>query len=300
MDFGFRQCNDKLVEIRQGAMPSYRNRTTVRPVIHHRMAVLRSALLVLAVSLLALAAGQKLVLKDGSHQLVRSYQLQGDRVRYFSLERNQWEQVPAALVDWKATEELNRKEQAEVLQKAKEAAAQDSELSADEPGFEIAPGLHLPQKDGLFVVKKGMVRELPQQQASVRTDKRRMLTNILLPVPLLKQRTLVEIPGARATLRLEKSPEALFANGRTGDDSRFALLRLKPKGDKRQVGAILLQIFSGKPTHSGDSIPLDVRTLAPGVFRLVPRESLRAGEYAVVEFLGNDLNLFLWDFAVGE
>ena len=264
------------------------------------MHVLRSLLLTLAVSLLALAAGQKLVLKDGSYQLARSYQLQGDRVRYFSLERNQWEEVPASLVDWKATEELNQKEQAEVLQKAQEAAAPDRSVSADEPGFEIAPGLHLPQKDGLFVVEKGKVRELPQHQASVRTDKGRMLTNVLLPIPLLKHRTLVEIPGARATLRLAKSPEALFANGRTRADSRYALLRLKAKGDKRRVEAILLRVFSSKPTHAGDSIPLTVETVALNVFRLVPQEPLRPGEYAVVEFLGDDLNLLLWDFGVGK
>ncbi len=279
-------------------MPSYRNQPTPRLVFHLGMPVLRSLVLALVVSLLALAAGQKLVLKDGSYQLVRSYQLLDDRVRYFSLERNQWEEMPASLVDWKATEERNQKEQAEVLQKAREAATPDRSPLADEPGFEIAPGLHLPDKDGLFVVENGKVRELPQHQASVRTDKGRMLTNILLPVPLLKHRTLVEIPGARATLQLEKSPQALFASGRTRGDSRYALLRLKPKGDKRRVEAILLRVFSGKPTHAGDSIPLTVETVTLNVFRLVPQEPLRPGEYAVVEFLGNDLNLFLWDFGV--
>ena len=142
--------------------------------------------------------------------------------------------------------------------------------------------------------------ELPQQQASVRTDKGRMLANVLLPVPLLKQRTLVELTGARATLRLAQSPPVLFAQGRARDNSRYALLRLKPKGDHRQVEAILVHVFGGKPTHSGDSIPLTLQPLAPNVFRLVPRESLRPGEYAVVEFLGNDLNLFLWDFGVGK
>src|SRR3990172_11301127 len=106
------------------------------------MAVLRSLLLALAVSLFALAAGQKLVLKDGSSHLVRSYQIQGDRVRYFSLERNEWEEIPGSLVDWKATEELNQKERTEVLQKAKEASAPDRSAPADDSGFEIAPGLH--------------------------------------------------------------------------------------------------------------------------------------------------------------
>jgi len=47
--------------------------------------------------------GKKLVLKDGTFQLVRSYEKNGDRVRYFSVERGSWEEIPDALVDWDAT-----------------------------------------------------------------------------------------------------------------------------------------------------------------------------------------------------
>src|ERR1700759_5447726 len=47
---------------------------------------------------------QRLVLKDGSYQVVTKYQKVGDRVRYFSAERGQWEELPANLVDWAATQ----------------------------------------------------------------------------------------------------------------------------------------------------------------------------------------------------
>ena len=43
------------------------------------------------------------MLKDGSFQLVREYAVQGDRVRYYSLDRSQWEEIPSDLVDWDAT-----------------------------------------------------------------------------------------------------------------------------------------------------------------------------------------------------
>src|SRR5277367_7105759 len=50
------------------------------------------------------APNQRLVLKDGTYQVVTKYQKVGDRVRYFSAERGQWEELPANLVDWAATE----------------------------------------------------------------------------------------------------------------------------------------------------------------------------------------------------
>jgi hypothetical protein len=50
------------------------------------------------------AAPLKLYLKSGSDMLVREYELKEDRIRYYSLDRGQWEEIPARLVDLEKTE----------------------------------------------------------------------------------------------------------------------------------------------------------------------------------------------------
>jgi len=242
---------------------------------------------------------QKLVMKDGTDQIVRELQRNGDRVRYFSMERNEWEEVPASLVDWKATEEANRAEQAATAEKTAEAATVDRETKETWLGPELVPGVRLPNNsDGLFVVAAGKLVPLPKQQAGSRLDKGRLATNVILPIPVLKNRSLVEIPGARAAVRLAAPLEALFAAGRARDDSRYALALLKTKGNVRQVETIEVGMLGRNPTHAGNYIELDSQTIAPDVFKLTPRRPIPPGEYAVVEFIGKDLNMYMWDFAV--
>src|SRR5271168_2190630 len=50
-----------------------------------------------------LPKGTRIFLKDGNFLLARDYKLDGDRVRYWSVERSNWEEIPAQLVDWDAT-----------------------------------------------------------------------------------------------------------------------------------------------------------------------------------------------------
>ena len=47
---------------------------------------------------------KRLILKDGSYETITEYSIQGDRVRYFSSERNSWEELPSSMIDWEATD----------------------------------------------------------------------------------------------------------------------------------------------------------------------------------------------------
>src|SRR5258708_2339698 len=73
----------------------------------------------------AWAANMKLYLKDGSYHVVREYQVQTDRVHFYSIERSDWEDLPLDLVDLKRTESEAADRKAKLDEDAKAIAAEE-------------------------------------------------------------------------------------------------------------------------------------------------------------------------------
>src|SRR5579864_5128793 len=95
-----------------------------------RPALLLVSALMLLLTLPALTQdlANRLILKDGSYQLVTKYEVKGDRVRYKSAERDEWEELPSSLVDWPATEKYEKERATSAIP---EAAALDKETDAE-------------------------------------------------------------------------------------------------------------------------------------------------------------------------
>lgn len=263
--------------------------------------------------------GKKLVLKDGSYQLIREYELKGERVRYFSTERGQWEEIPTAMVDWDATkkaETTEEKTDAALVEKVRvqEAARQALNTPLDvDASLPVAPGVFLPDGEGMFAVEGKSVRRIEQVGSQVKTDKANVLKRVLSPIPIIPAKQNVEIPGARAGVRLttqhpefflrEPPPDpdrhtSIERSGRVGDiGPEVVLVRAKVKGNKRLLESIR-SYFGQEVGQERQEIAMQRWDVTAEVFRFTLGEPLPPGEYALAEILPDGLNLYVWDFAV--
>jgi hypothetical protein len=84
-------------------------------------------------------AATRLYLKDGTYQLVREYKIDGDRIKYYSTERGDWEELPLELADLKRTQsEAAEKEQA-LKEEAKTADVEEKAERASRAEVESVP-----------------------------------------------------------------------------------------------------------------------------------------------------------------
>src|SRR5882762_7343482 len=143
----------------------------------------------------ALPRGKKLVLKDGSFQLVRDYQRTGERVRYLSAERGDWEEIPAA------AEQADEDALAKKIHAQEQAQRIETVMDVD-ASLQVATGVFLPPGEGMFLIDGKSVKPLEQVGSQIKRDKKQYLKQVLSPIPIIPSKQNVEIPGTRARIRV--------------------------------------------------------------------------------------------------
>ncbi|HLY43559.1 MAG TPA: hypothetical protein VKR52_20265 [Terracidiphilus sp.] len=282
-------------------------------------------------------SNHRLILKDGTYQVVRTYQIVGERVRFLSQERGEWEEMPSDLVDWDATRKWENDhaqsddadspamKEAEELDKEEQAARVEEKQRMPE----VAKGLELPDQSGVFVLDTFQgtpeLVELDARELDLRSRTRHGLS-VLNPMAGAKED--IELPGSNAKVHLHVDDPAIYlsldvssaepevghaitvntngakpvANSRHGAQSAqsgFAIVKLDERRAVRLVGAIEVSP-TGKVSQSENVIPANVEVL-PGHhwMKLTPLAHLTIGEYALVEILSpSDINQTVWDFRV--
>lgn len=266
----------------------------------------------------ALPRGKKLVLRDGSFQLVREYQRNGERVRYFSSERGDWEELPAAMVDWEATAKAAAAEQTEADALAKKIHAQEEARKIEtimdvDASLQVAPGVFLPPGEGMFVVEGKSVMLLEQVGSEIKVDKKQFLKQVLSPIPIVPGKQNIQIPGPRAKVRVMNNQAEFYLREAPPDPDRTTpivkssrpdesgpeveLVRATVKGDKRQLESIK-SLFGEQTEEKRETISIQRWEVAPTVYRFTLSEPLPPGEYALAEVFPDGMNLFVWDFGV--
>ena len=264
--------------------------------------------------------GKKLVLKDGSFQLVRSYEKNGDRVRFFSEERGDWEEIPSAMVDWDATAKAEKATAAAddalaaKVHKQEEAQRIDTTLDVD-ASLQVGGGAFLPPGEGMFAVEGKSVIPIPQVGSAVKTDRKNQLKRVLSPLPIIPGKRNIELEGKMATLRINSGNPEFYLRELTTDDEQESglerssrqsttgpeveLLRATVKGNKRIIESV--RSFMGQEVaRENKTISIQEWEVAKRVYRFTLSEPLPPGEYALAELLPGGLNLFVWDFGVDE
>ena len=301
----------------------------------HRLEIILSGIIPLLFFLAALPAhsqnlAKRLILKDGTYQLVTKWEIQGDRVHYYSAEREEWEDVPDSMVDWAATNKFEKDREAGAP--PPEAVALDKELEAERKAEElkspeVAPGLHLPNEGGVVLLDTYQghpeLVELQQTGGQVNKDmKGNIFRATINPIASAKQK--IEVPGLHAQVQAHATLPAIYVNVDQQDDAnadniatgthptqpidkaqtaeepwdRFRIIRMQTKDGKRIAGDIKIAIY-GKVSQEARFVPSTSEQLTGGWVKLTPKDPLSPGEYAVVESLGNEgMNLFVWDFGI--
>lgn len=169
--------------------------------------------------------GDRLILKDGTYQVITKYEIRGDRVRFFSAEREDWEEMPKDLVDWAATARWkhdygsagnadrvvaapnpNDPEQQEAAKIDAEARAARAAELARMPF--ILPGLRLPDESGVWVLDTYDGRPELAHMTQANGDLNREYQHSVLPYEAGSER------GARELIRINgySAPVELHVN----------------------------------------------------------------------------------------
>ena len=235
----------------------------------------------------AIPRGQKLVLKDGSFQLVREYQIEGDRVRYYSVDSGSWEFVPTNLIDWDATKKLEAEEKQHDAAMVAKVHTQEGErvmapLDID-ASLEVAPGVFLPPGVNLFVFDGASVVPLPQAQTSSKVSKERLLEQVMVPIPIIPSRQDVSVQGARAKFRLRSRQPEFYLRTADSREPNLELVRVKPHGDTRLIEHV--DALFGEKQEMRDALPIQKWPVAQGVYRFTLSQALSPGEYALAQTL---------------
>jgi hypothetical protein len=239
----------------------------------------------------ALAANVRLYLKDGSSHMVREYQKQGDRLRYYSTERGDWEEIPLELVDLKRTEEEVRGREASLKEETVAADAEEKAERAQRREIE-----RIPMETGVFQVDGDKVKVLKIAESKIVNNRRRSILKAMSPIPIIAGKSTVELQGLKSATEVAGDRPEFYI--RLAAEERFGIVRLAPGKATRVVETLNIIPVSKEIMEEMDTVEVFRKQIADGLYKIWPSRSIAAGQYAVVEYTEGKGNIQIWDFTL--
>jgi hypothetical protein len=250
------------------------------------------AVVLLCFALAASAATLRLYLTDGTYQLVREYEVKQDRVRFFSTEREEWEEIPLEMIDLARTKKEVSEREATV---AAENKAQAEEDNAERQAVKEVE--QIPAKDGVYYIHGDKLEPLKVAESKIVNNKRRSVLKAISPVPFVTGKQTLELDGETSELHIaEKRPEFYF---RLSAEERFGIVKLTPtKKGARIVEKLDVIPVSKEVVESRDEIETFKKQVGDLLFKIWPEKDLDPGEYALIQYTDGKVNPQVWDFNI--
>jgi len=243
-------------------------------------------------SALAWAVNIKLYLKDGNFHVVSEYKVESDRVRFYSVERSEWEEIPLSLVDLKKTESEAAERKTELEKDARDLSEEDAQRRAVRKEV-----MRIPQDPGVYWIDGEKTKIIKIAETVVHNDKRRAILKALSPIPAVSGKATLEIDGPHSLNVFTDPEQELYIQ--LSETERFGIAKLTTKGPVRIVENLTVHPITKEVSEEPEMVDIFRQQLTQdGLYKIWPKEKLEPGEYAVVQYSVDKLNMQVWDFAI--
>jgi hypothetical protein len=276
-------------------------------------------------------------MKDGSYQVIMSYRVVGNVVRYISAERaGAEEEIPASLVDFEATKRWEARHTTPDPDAPGQAPTIDPELLKEEADRasltpEVATDLRLPEDDSVLGLDTyhGTPELVPLAQSG--GDLNRNTAHNLIRGPINPQSSahpIVTLKGETAAVQMHVDSPVIYlrigdatapptggapltvdTHGASGQaptapaggspNSRYVIVRTDVRTGARVITSFRIADLGG-PHRRDDVIETTTQLLSGGHWmKITPRNQLDFGEFALMEVISDkEVNLGVWDFGI--
>lgn len=248
--------------------------------------------LILLLTAFSSSAAFKLFLVDGGDMTVREYEVQGERVRYYSVERSQWEEIPLELVDIERTERMaDRDRKRREALRAESAREREAERKA-------RTELHnVPVDEGIYHYLDDTATALEQAEVVVDSSAKRTFFQVISPIPAIAGKRTMNVEGETSKFVVHESKPVFYV--RQSNLGLFGLVKVEPDPKKKRRIVQVIQVVPQTQEIFEEEEEIEVfrQQLARGVYRVWPVKPLTAGEYAIIDYNPGAEDLRVWDFS---